>query len=189
MARTAFAWKRSQVKTRENRQKVMIRARMRVSSDWKDVCILNVSLHGLGIQSADPPPRGAYVEICRGRQTVVARVAWTKGHRAGLRSQDPIFVNALVSDTPARAPLSADQAARSFVERRQKPRAPARAFEDSQIRGRVLEFACVGLIGTALAFAAVGAASEVLARPMSAIRTALAPGAPLTPPARGSERP
>ena len=29
---------------------------------------------------------------------VIARVAWAKGHRAGLRSQDPIFIRALISN-------------------------------------------------------------------------------------------
>ncbi|QNP42404.1 hypothetical protein H9L15_08755 [Sphingomonas daechungensis] len=84
----------------------MIRARMRSSSAWHDVCILNVSLHGLGVQSAEPPARGTYVEIRRGRQTIVARVAWNKGHRAGLRSQDPIFLTALLNDTSGEAPAA-----------------------------------------------------------------------------------
>ena len=66
-------------------------------TSWHDVCIVNCSLHGLGIQAAQAPTRGTYVEIRRGKQVIIARVAWCKGHRAGLRSQDPIFVGALAS--------------------------------------------------------------------------------------------
>ena len=36
------------VKPREERQKVMVKARMRSGASWNDVCNLNVSLHGAG---------------------------------------------------------------------------------------------------------------------------------------------
>ena len=84
----------------------MIKARMRSGVSWHDVCILNLSVHGVGIRAAEPPARGTYVEIRRGSQMIVARVAWTKGHRAGLRSQDAIFINVIVNDIglPPRLP-------------------------------------------------------------------------------------
>ena len=58
------------MKPREERQKVMVKARMRSGTSWHDVCILNLSVHGLGIQAAEPPERGTYVEICRGSQAM-----------------------------------------------------------------------------------------------------------------------
>ena len=46
------------MKPREERQKVMVKARMRSDAPWNDVCIVNLSLHGLGIQTSEPPSRG-----------------------------------------------------------------------------------------------------------------------------------
>lgn len=147
---------------------------MRTNAAWHDVCILNLSAHGLGIQSADPPGRGAYVEIRRGKQVVIARVAWAKGHRAGLRSQDPIFVQALISDT-ANSDAAPAPAGQGFVERRQTPRSSAKAHDDSRIRARLLEFACFGVIAVALAVGVVSTLSEMLGKPMAAIGSALDP--------------
>lgn len=157
------------MKPRENRQKVMIKARMLSGASWHDVCILNCSLHGLGIQCADAPQRGTYVEIRRGRQTIVARVAWSKGHRAGLRSQDPIVIAALVSGNDA-APASTGD---NFVERRHQQRPPARAHADSRLAGRAIEFACFGLIAAAVGLAGLSAVSHALARPMDEVHAAL----------------
>ena len=157
------------MKPRESRQKVMIKARMLDGAAWQDVCILNCSLHGLGIQSARAPQRGSYVEIRRGRQTIVARVAWSKGHRAGLRSQDPIFIAALVSGNDA-APSAANAA---FIERRVQARSPSRSHSDSRLAGRAMEFACFAIIAAALGLAGFSAVSEALARPMEEVHQAL----------------
>ena len=157
------------MKPRENRQKVMIKARMLDGAVWHDICILNCSPHGLGIQSASAPPRGSYVEIRRGRQSIVARVAWSKGHRAGLRSQDPIFIAALVSGNDAAPPPTSD----GFVERRLQPRAPARSHSDSRLAGRAMEYACFAIIAVAVGLAGLSAVSQALARPMEAVNAAL----------------
>ena len=157
------------MKPRENRQKVMIKARMLDGTAWQDVCILNCSLHGLGIQSARAPQRGSYVEIRRGKQTIVARVAWSKGHRAGLRSQDPIFIAALVSgNDAATAAPNAD-----FTERRRQPRLPAASHSDSRSAGRAMEFACFAVIAAAVGLAGFSAVSQALAQPMEDVERAL----------------
>lgn len=157
------------MKPRENRQKVMIKARMLNGVSWQDICILNCSPHGLGIQSATPPQRGSYVEIRKGRQTIVARVAWSKGHRAGLRSQDPIFIAALVSGNDAASAMSnAD-----FTERRRHPRAPLPSHSDSRLAGRAMEFACFAIIAAAVGLAGLSAVSQALARPMEEVQAAL----------------
>ena len=158
------------MKPREERQKVMVKARMRCDAKWNDVCILNLSLHGLGIQTSEPPSRGTYVEICRGTQSIIARVVWAKGHRAGLRSQDAIFIRALVNDNAAPAPrLGAGQP----VERRRTPRAAPQKHDRSRLAGRAMEFACLALFAGALAMAAFGAVEQALAAPMSQISSAL----------------
>ena len=160
------------MRPREDRQKVMIRARMRSGASWHDVCILNVSLHGVGIQSAAPPARGTYVEICRGAQTVIARVVWSKGHRAGLRSQDAVFIRSLVCDHAAKPQ---PQIARGVgVERRQKPRRPQQQTHDhSRLIGRAMEFACMALFAGALAMTAFGTVEQALAKPLSQLSEAL----------------
>ena len=159
------------MKPREDRQKVMIKARMRSGASWHDVCILNVSLHGLGIQSAEPPERGTYVEICRGTQAIIARVAWSKGHRAGLRAQDAIFVRALINDNVAAPPQRISQG--RPVERRRAPRTAQQSHESSRLVGRAMEFACLALFVGALAMTAFGAVEQALAAPLSQISSAL----------------
>ena len=150
----------------------MIRARMRSGVSWHDVCILNLSRRGLGIQAAEPPQRGAYVEIRRGKHVIVARVMWTRGHRAGLHSQSLIFVRSLVRDEPANdggRPASAYPG----VERRREPRSLRERHERSRLAGRVMEFACVGLAASALGLTIVATVEQALARPIAQVRAAL----------------
>ena len=159
------------MKTREDRQKVMIKARMRSGASWHDVCIINVSLHGLGIQSAEPPERGTYVEVCRGTQAIIARVAWSKGHRAGLRSQDAIFIRALANENSG-VPLPR-RAQGPSVERRRAPRTPQQNHDHHRLVGRAMEFACLALFVGALALTAFGTVEQALAQPLSQISAVL----------------
>lgn len=160
------------VKPREERQKVMIKARMRSGVAWHDVCILNLSLHGVGIQSAEPPERGTYVEIRRGSQVIVARVAWSKGHRAGLRSQDAIFIPAIVNDVGT-ASATPRMMGGQPIERRVRPRGTQQRHDHSRLMGRALEFACFAIAAGAVAMTAFGTVEEALARPLSQIGAAL----------------
>jgi hypothetical protein len=149
----------------------MIRARMRAGVAWHDVAILNLSKGGLGIQAADPPLRGAYVEICRGRHVIIARVMWTKGHRAGLKSQDPIWTESLLVE-PSNDRSAPPVASAMPIERRQKPRSTEQRHEHSRLAARAMEFACLGMGGAAMALLAFGMVEEA-ARPLSKIETAL----------------
>lgn len=160
------------MKAREERQKVMIRARMRSGVSWHDVCILNLSQRGLGIQTAEPPPRGTYVEVRRGSHVVIGRVMWAKGHRAGLHSQDAIAVRALVHNQAAN---DENASAPSYpqVERRQARRSTQQSHEASRLAGRAIEFACLALFASALAVTAFGTVKEALARPLSKVQAAL----------------
>ena len=160
------------MKPREERQKVMVKARMRSGASWNDVCILNVSLHGLGVQSAATLERGTYVEICRGTQSIIARVAWSKGHRAGLRSQDAIFIKALINETlapPQRLPVRAGRP----VERRRAPRTSEQRHETSRFYARAMESACLAIAAGAVAMTAFGSVGQALASPLSQISAAL----------------
>ena len=151
----------------------MVRARMRSGVSWHDVCVLNVSRRGLGIQAAEPPSRGTYVEICKGRQVIVARVVWAKGHRAGLHAQDPIWVRELLYDSAA----ANDREPPPFpaAERRRTPRAAQQRHDASRLVSRALEFACMALAAGAFGLIAFGTVEHALAAPMSEIRAALGP--------------
>lgn len=153
----------------------MIKARMRVGASWHDVCILNVSRRGLGIQAADAPARGTYVEIRRGHAEIVARVRWAKGHRAGLQSQDPIFLQALTQDGAATDQGRPAAAVAQFVERRCAPRTPLQSHDRSRLVARTMEFACLAMVIMAAGFAASGAVEQTLASPLSRISAALGP--------------
>ena len=83
-------------KKREERVKVLARARMRNGTAWSDVCLVNLSSRGAGLQCATPPIPGSYVELRRGNNVVIiGRVAWRHGHRFGIRTQDLIWVPSL----------------------------------------------------------------------------------------------
>ena len=148
---------------------------MRSAASWNDVCILNLSVHGLGIQSAEPPARGTYVEICRGSHVIIARVIWTKGHRAGLRSQDPLFIQAIVNEGLA-PPQHMPVAAGRRVERRRAPRTVTQRFEQSRVAARAMEFAGFAIVAAAVAMGAFGTVEQALARPLSTISAALGEG-------------
>ena len=148
---------------------------MRNGASWHDVCILNVSKRGLGIQAADPPARGTYLEIWRGRHAIIARVMWAKGHRAGLQAQDSIFVEALVNEPVQSRALPAGVGDAQLVERRKAPRTIQQRQDQSRLAGRAFEFACFVLVAGALGLTAFGAVQEALASPLSQIEAALGP--------------
>jgi hypothetical protein len=157
------------MKAREERQKVMLRARMRDGIYWHDVCVLNMSGHGLGIQAARPPDRGTYVEICRGGQSIIARVAWSRGHRAGLRAQDALSVAAFANDSPdpvAERPVFGGKT----VERRRFQRSAVERYELSRFQSRSIEFACLVFIGGTVAVTTFGVVHEAtLATPLGKV--------------------
>lgn len=160
------------MKPREERQKVMIKARMRSGASWHDVCLVNLSVHGVGIQAADPPARGTYVEICRGSHVIVGRVIWTKGHRAGLRSQDAIFIQAIAKDGAA-AVSRPRVAGGPPTDRRRELRTTQQRHDRSRHLGRAMEFACLALFASVLAMTAFGSVGRALAHPLSQISAAL----------------
>jgi hypothetical protein len=170
---SGVGWAVGVVKPREERRKVMVKARMRSGASWHDVCILNISTRGLGIQAADPPQRGAYLEICRGRHMIVARVMWTSGHRAGLKAQDSIFIDALVNEPVEAAGRPGGQGAPQPVERRRAPRPIQQRHDRSRIAGRAFEFVCFAILASAIGITAFGAVEKALAQPLSTIEAAL----------------
>lgn len=164
MAATGRPCVGASVKAREQRLKTLIRARMRFGGAWSDVAILNLSAHGAGLQCADPPPRGTYVELRRGSQVIIARVAWSDGHRLGVRSQDPLAIEAIIAEpsAAAAAPAGADA---PVVERRAAPRTNLN-HERSRTRARWAEFAVLAIFGIAAGVSLYGAVADALSTPL-----------------------
>ena len=156
------------LKPRETRITVVVPARLRLGAKWSDACILNVSARGLLIHTREAAERGSYVELRRGDQVIVGRVMWRSGSRVGLRAQDRVPVEAIVtSKGPVELRLCAAEGAP--VERRRTPRPRT----ESRLRGRAMEFISVAVIGAGLSIAVVSMMAEALARPLSQVAGAL----------------
>ncbi|HEY8434864.1 MAG TPA: PilZ domain-containing protein [Sphingomicrobium sp.] len=151
---------------RELRRRVLVPARLRHGASWSDACILNISSRGLMIHSGRPLTRGTEVEIRRGDHIIIARVVWRDGGRAGLKSDDRVPVEQIV--TLGQSPSL--QLTAGSGERRKRPRLE----EKSRVTGRSIEFAGVVVIALALASAGQSMMKSALARPLFVISGALA---------------
>lgn len=162
------------MKAREPRRKVLIRARMCLGIRWSDVCILNISSRGMLLQAAAPPSEGTYVEVRRGSHVIIARVVWTKNHRFGVRTQDPLVVNLVVNEPDfSSGPGSGGSAERPSIERRSAPRPPQLRYEDSKTLSRTIEFAALASFAVGGAVLAFQAVEEVLAQPLTNVSRVL----------------
>ncbi len=142
---------------------------MKAGPEWHDTCILNISSRGMMMQAADPPVRGTYLEIRRGALVIVANVMWSKSHRFGVKTQDPLPIDAIVRDIEV--PVVGEGV--RVGERRQAGRVSLPTATRSRHQGRAIEYG----FAVALAMAAAGfAASEVhgvLSAPAQAVTAAL----------------
>jgi hypothetical protein len=152
---------------RELRRRVVIPARLRHGASWSDTCILNVSSRGPMIHSGRPMLEGTQVEIRRGDHVIVARVMWRDGGRAGLRAEERVPVEEIM--TLGQSPSL--QLTAATGERRRQPRSEER----SGLRGRAIEFAGVAVIAVSLAGACLAMIEQAFARPLAMVSAALAP--------------
>jgi len=144
---------------------VLVPARLRHGASWSDACILNVSSRGLMIHSGRPLARGTEVEVRRGDHVIVARVMWRDGGRAGLKADDRVPLEDIV--TLGQSP--ALQLTAVSGDRRKQPRGDER----SRLHARSIQFAGVLAIALSLAGAGVTMVQSALARPLSAVSIAL----------------
>jgi hypothetical protein len=142
-------------------------ARVRAGCGWRDVRILNVSSRGMQIDSSLAAIQGNTIELWHGEHVILAEVVWRKGSRAGLRSEQRVPVEDIV--TSSRAPELQIVAGQSF-ERRRKPR----TGDQSRHRSRVFEFASVVAIGGLVAAGAVTMVEQAFAKPLAFVEAALA---------------
>ena len=160
------------MKSREPRGKVLLGARIRHGLRWDDIRILDISSRGLCLHGRNASPRGTYVELRRGRQQIVARFVWTAEEKFGVVAQDPIAVEAVISDPdcalrrPA-APVCYRRANVHYAEGHERNKMLARAFQSGFFM----------IAGGCAALALAMTVAEAFTRPMKAISSALASSA------------
>ena len=162
------------MRPRDHRTRVRISARMRTGSSWSDVQIMNVSSRGLMIGGPQLPTRGAYVEVRKGQQVIVARVVWSDRARIGVRTQDRVPIQSLIEegDHSSERPRADGQP----EERRQTVRPGTqveRLAELSRLQARAFDFSIVLVLAASGAWLAFDATTSVLGAPLAAIETAL----------------
>ena len=154
---------------RELRRRVVIPARLRNGAQWSDTCILNISSRGLMIHSGRAAPEGSVMELRRGAFVIVARVMWRDGGRVGLKSDDRLPIEDILSVSQSKA-LQLVAADGERIDRRRKPRG---GLPDARLRGRAFEFIGVGVIVLVLATSVWAMAEQAFARPLAQIGAAL----------------
>lgn len=160
-------------KKREERVKVLAKARMRHGAGWSDVCLVNLSSRGAGLQCAAPPGRGSFVEVRRGNNVViVGQVAWSHGHRFGIRTQDVIWVPAVLNDV-AVEPVAASS------ERRALPRTPA-VHDHSRLLARRLQGGVVLAAVTCFTLVIGSMVQDAMGAPMATLSAAIAGEPPVS---------
>ncbi len=167
------------MKAREPRLTCVVKARMRLDGIWSDVCIRNISSRGMLVQAASAPPRGTYVELYRGRHVVVARVAWSKEHRFGIRTQDRLNVEAILGEPDLSAANYKEKLKdEPSFERRSSPRVSQADLrwraERSRFSSRALEFACLCAFGLCVGMVLFETASDTMTDPLAAVSVELA---------------
>lgn len=156
-------------RSREWRRRVAIPARVRIGPRWDDACILNLSTRGMMISTANPPAMGGEIEVCRADQVIRARVVWHSGARVGLRAEDMIAVDDILSGSAGDGLHLTAPGAWSGGERRHRPR----SHDDNRLRGSAIEAAGVALIVLSFVGAVFVLAHQAFARPMAAVSTTL----------------
>ena len=150
---------------RELRRRVVMPARLRHGSSWSDACILNISSRGLMIHTGRSIAQGSQVEICRGDHVISARVVWRDGGRAGLKTDERVPVEEIVT----LAKTSPLQLTAVPDGRGKKPR----NHDRSRSRGRSIEFVGVLVIALSLAGAGLTMVESAFARPLALVAAVL----------------
>jgi len=162
-------------KPREERRTISLNVRLRFDDGWRDVTIGNVSSRGLMLRGPALPQRGTFIEVRHHGLYIVGRVIWSRGFRAGVRTQDLVDVPALIGSPTAKI-------RKAGLERRQVYRPPRKRVpalpsadraEASRRFARIFEWSVIAAGGALLAFGAADAAFSALEAPMQKARAAL----------------
>jgi hypothetical protein len=152
---------------------VLIRATMRAGSRGIDVCIRDVSVRGMCVVTARPPPRGTIVEISGPTAPIVGEVIWASERRFGVAVGGRINVPQLLAqrtDSPPPhevVPLPAY--ARGVVPK-------TRTADENRNAGRAMQFLFMALLGIAAAGLIGELVYENLAAAADRVTAAMQPG-------------
>ena len=148
---------------------------MRLGASWGDVNILNISSRGLMLHAQQVPQRGSYLELRRGRHVIVAQVMWSRDCRFGVRTQDPLSVDAILKEPDRSAPEARQPQENALpVERRRRRGATClERHEQSRMAGRKFEYAWLGIACFSAAIIAYSAVVERLGTPLSDVAAVL----------------
>jgi hypothetical protein len=80
---------------RDQRRLVYLSCEYRAGDAWRAVTICNISANGLMAKCAQPPAKGALIEIQHNGFVISGEVAWSLGGRFGLRCLPPTDLRAL----------------------------------------------------------------------------------------------
>lgn len=160
--------RRPNFKPREDRQNVVLQARIRADGGWGDACILNLSSRGLLAYSQTPASPGTIIELRRGEQVIIAQVVWRQDRRIGLKSRDRLVIDEIISGSRA---ANLQISVPSMDLRRCRT---ARSLEESRTKARLGEFLSIITISAALAALGYSAVAEALSTPIARVSEALA---------------
>jgi len=123
------------------------------------------------VRTSQAPPRGTYVEICRGPHRIVARVVWTDQDLFGASARDAIAIDAVAGGEEALLP----SAVNLTNDRRARRRLPpcVEQHEHSRRSSRRLEFLCIAAFGFFAASFAYEAVAEALSKPLNMVEARL----------------
>lgn len=157
------------MRKREPRVPTRLPARLKYGRSWYDVTVRNVSRRGLLLELRDPPARGTFVEVRRGKAIVIGQVLWVRDGRCGLRAQDTIDL----TDFLAQRRMGESWQV-GHPDRRIRPRRRLSDIaQDGQALARVGQWAGVSLITLLGVYTIVSAAHSALATPMAKVTQVL----------------
>jgi hypothetical protein len=159
-------------------RQVCVPARMYTGVEWIGVTILNMSSSGLTLRMEGVVPHGSYVEVRRGRLTIIARVVSIEDDHLGLVSQDHIEIDALVNEPRLSArpgvPKGQDtQAERRSMARHDAARRAASIAESSRTFASKFQFVSIVAAGSVVSIILFGIVGRLLISVSTTIRTAL----------------
>jgi hypothetical protein len=157
-----------QIKPREDRQPLLLPARLLADEGWRDVIVCNVSSRGMMLRCAAPPEKNSFIEVRHKHLCFVGRVIWSSGSQCGIRTQDNIDYSQLMRQSTAKA-------IQASAERRVRPRddlkqANIRVLpleETSKIFARIIDFSSLAIavvLGAIMLADVAGGALEPLER-------------------------
>jgi hypothetical protein len=121
----------------EDRETVMLRAKVVDSRGTRDARISDVSSRGLLGNMEQPPERGEFINIHFPAREVAGQVRWVNGRKFGVRLRERVDAASLTSGRRAR------QAAKPIA---------VEAEEEMSLRGTLVAYAVMGLTALSTAY-------------------------------------